>query len=79
MTSLLMPHSSFAFEDILVSEGMRLLSQSATTTFNLLVSSLRASFAPDCNLVSGCVSEDKEWGDRGGIPKHRKQRCSQIQ
>lgn len=52
VTSLLMPRSSFALADSLVPEDMRLLSQSATAIFNLLVSSLRASFAPDCNLGS---------------------------
>jgi hypothetical protein len=66
-----MPRSSFALEDSLVPENLRLLSHSATAIFNLLVSSLRASFAPDCNLGSYHVSEDTERDDRKDTPEHR--------
>jgi hypothetical protein len=54
VTSLEYPRSSFPLvENVVlgVSElgGLRVLSQSAIAIFILQVSSLRASFAPDCN------------------------------
>jgi hypothetical protein len=54
VASLDMPRSSLFLEEILVLGSPRLLSHSAMATFNLLVSSLRASFAPACNLIT-CV------------------------